>query len=215
MLAGWARGAFDDPAYLFEPWWPGTRAIAFVEDGRVRLQADELADMLGAFPELAALPAQVAASDAVLDGVVLVLDGSGRPDPVLLRARLSGREAARGEGRAAFVGTDLLAAGGARVSRLPFVRRRERLAAVLATTEWCTASRGYPGEGRMLAIAAAELGFRALSAHRLDAPYRAGPAGDAWLRVPLDEQPSAEPPVERPLPSIVAVFRRLPLDHDG
>jgi bifunctional non-homologous end joining protein LigD len=223
MLPTRAAGPFDDPAYLFEPWWPGTRAIVFVEDGRVRLQAAELADVLAAFPELAGLADRVAAPDAILDGVVLVLDRAGRPDPALLRRRLE--DPAEHAGRPAFVAHDLLAASGRRLTRLPFRDRRERLAAQMRTTDWCTVSRGYPGEGRTLALAAADLGFRWLSAHRLDAAYRAGAAGDAWLRVPTAELASNGPPsderrdvraakaafAEPRLPPILAVFRRLPL----
>ncbi len=222
MLPSRAPGPFDDPSYLFEPWWPGTRTIVFVEDGRVRLQAAELADVLAAFPELAGLAGRVAAPDAILDGVVLVLDRAGRPDPVLLRRRLE--DPGEHAGRPAFVADDLLAASGRRLTRLPFCERRERLAALVRAADWCTVSRGYPGEGRTLAIAAADLGFRWLSAHRLDAPYRAGAAGDAWLRVPTAEvagngpQPDAGrgAPVagfaEPRLPPILAVFRRLPLE---
>ena len=31
---------FDDPDYFFEPWWPGVRALALVERGQLRLQAE-------------------------------------------------------------------------------------------------------------------------------------------------------------------------------
>ena len=44
---------FDDPAYLFEPWWPGVRALAWIDGGRlVRLRAEGLADAMTAFSEL-------------------------------------------------------------------------------------------------------------------------------------------------------------------
>ena len=212
MVASPAPGPFDDPAYLFEPWWPGARVIAFVHAGRVRVQADELADVLDAFPELADLPPRLAADEAVVEGTVVVLDPDARPDARLLRARLAGdASAAPGPGRAGFVATDLLELDGRRLRRAAFVERRERLVRLVETSDWCTVSRGYPGEGRELAAAAADLGFSALSAHRLDAPYRAGPAGDAWLRVPIPGTP--EPPAR--LPPFLAVFRRLPLDDAG
>ena len=209
MVAADGPPPFDDPAYLFEPWWPGIRVIAFVERGGLRLQAVELMDVLGAFPELSDLPRQVDASDAILDGIVLVLDQAGRPDPALLRQRLlaSGQRL----GRPAFVATDLLWDSGRRLARVRFASRRQRLGALLRTADWCTASRGYLGEGRTLAAAAERLGFASLSAHRLDSPYRAGDAGDAWVRVSIRE--SAATPVR--LPPILAVFRRLPLGDVG
>lgn len=207
MLPSDASSPFDDPAYLFEPWWPGTRVLAIIEEGSVRLQADELADVLRAFPELEVLPDQLAASDAIVEGTVLVLDAAARPDAKLLRRRLLEDGAAR-DGRAAFIATDLLRHAGHRLARRPFSARRARLESLVRSSDWCTVGRGYEGEGRALAAAAADLGFIALSAHRLDAPYVTGRAGDAWLRVPIAP---GRAEADR-LPPIVAVFRRLPLD---
>jgi hypothetical protein len=65
---------FDDPAYLFEPWWPGARALAFVEGGRLRLQVEQLSDPLIAFPELADLPTHLRRDGVVIDATLLVLD---------------------------------------------------------------------------------------------------------------------------------------------
>jgi ATP-dependent DNA ligase len=70
---------FDDPAFLFEPWWPGVRALAWI-DGHVltRLRAEGLADALLAFPELAEeLPERLDDDGAVLDGWLLALDDGG------------------------------------------------------------------------------------------------------------------------------------------
>ena len=67
------------------------------------------------------------------------------------------------------------------------------------------AARGFVGEGTRVASVLAPLGFSALSARRLDARLRRGPAGDAWFRVPLVAAPRALPP-------ILAVVERLPLE---
>ena len=94
-----ADAPFDDADYLFEPWWPGARAIAFAERGRVRLQVAGLADAAAAFPELVELTAQLAEDGVAVDGTLLVLDPEGRPDADLLRSRLTGSD--RRAGRAA------------------------------------------------------------------------------------------------------------------
>ena len=52
-------GPFDDEGWFFEPWWPGSPALARVEGGRLRLVMDHLADPTAAFPELASLPDQL------------------------------------------------------------------------------------------------------------------------------------------------------------
>lgn len=197
-----ADAPFDAADYLFEPWWPGTRALAFAERGRLRLQVAGLADAEAAFPELREVLDQLAEDGVVLDGTLLVLDGEGRPDQDLLRARLDGRQVRAG--RAAYVASDLLWAGGEPVTRRTFGVRRDWLGAILAPGDRITVGHGYPRDGTLVADALAQLGIEGLSARRFSARYRAGPAGDAWVRAPVSP---AEP---RPRPTL-ALILRLPL----
>ena len=193
---------FDDPAYLFEPWWPGLRAIAFIEAGTLRLQAQGLSDALAAFPELRELPLQLLADGIVLDGTLLVLDRGGRPDNALLRGRL---EAGRHGGRPAYVASDLLWCDADSWARRPYRARRQRLQEVLPDGDRAAVGHAYPGEGTLLAEALARIGLDGLSARRLDARYRSGPSGDAWLRAPIVPAPA------RGRPSL-SLIQRLPLE---
>ncbi|MGZ8481524.1 MAG: hypothetical protein ACXWWO_03615 [Candidatus Limnocylindria bacterium] len=197
-------GPFDDPNFLFEPWWPGLRALAWVEGGRLtRLQVDGLADAIAAFGELAdELPQQLMEDEAVLDGWLLVLDDGGWLDGDLLRRRLAGE---RDAGRPAFVASDLLWSGGASLQRRPFAARRERLESVLPDGDRCVVGHALRGEGTLLAEALRRFGFTGLSARRLDARFRSGSAGDAWLRLPM----TPIVPSERPR---LALIQRLPLE---
>jgi bifunctional non-homologous end joining protein LigD len=208
--------AFDDPDYFFEPWWPGVRATAFIEAGALRMQIAGLSDPLASFPELGELPRQVIDDGLVLDGTLLVLDDEGRPDPDLLRLRLSGTAApdrhepmaasqAPAPGRPAYVASDLLWSGGAAWTRRPFRARRDRLTAVLPEGDRVIVGRGYPREGTLVAEALSALGIDGLSARRLSAGHRGGRAGDAWLRAPI------VPPEPRPRPTL-ALILRLPLE---
>jgi bifunctional non-homologous end joining protein LigD len=204
MDATAGTGPFDDPAYLFEPWWPGSRGIVRIAGGHVRIEADELADLIDAVPDLDALADHVGPGDAILDGVVLVLDAAGRPDAHLLRRRLAERQFHAGT--PAFVAVDALVLGGRSVAGRPFAERRDRLADAFRPADWCLVSRGYPGEGHTVAVAISPLGFTAMSAHRLDAPYVRGPAGDSWLRLPLEPVDPAPQ-----MPPLLAVYRSLQL----
>jgi bifunctional non-homologous end joining protein LigD len=194
------EGPFDDPRYFFEPWWPGIRAFVLVEGGSVRIRAEALTDPSAAFPELAGIAELVQGDGVVLDATLMVLDARGRPSQALLERRLRGDTG----GTAALVAADLLFADGSSRAALPFGERRGELAALLAPSPWCLAGRGFVGDGTTVAEALGALGFRALSARRLDAPLRSGAAGDAWYRVPVVATP-------RELPPLLAVFRRLPL----
>jgi bifunctional non-homologous end joining protein LigD len=205
MVAGDLERPFDDDAYFFEPWWPGARALAFLESGWLRLQTEHLADPLDTFPELLAIGPQLRADGVVLDGTLLVLDDQGRPDRELLHRRLADPTLTAGLG--AFVASDLLWEEGADITGRPFEERHRRLTAILPDSDRCVASRGVRGEGRMLARAVAAMGLDAVSARRLDAPWHAGPAGEDWLRLPVEEQPAAE---TRPL---LVLLQRLPLDE--
>jgi bifunctional non-homologous end joining protein LigD len=220
------EGPFDDPSFFFEPWWPGIRAFLFVEGGGVRLRAEALGDPTPVFPELAGIPDLLRADGVVLDATLMVLDARGRPSRPLLDQRLRGTgTAASGPARigrltpgavgagtatagivgsAALVAADLLYLDGASLARRPFGERRGELAALLAPSPWCLAGRGFVGDGTTVAEALGAMGFRALSARRLDAPLRTGPAGDAWYRVPVVAAP-------RELPPLLAVFWQLPL----
>ena len=204
MQAAPGVAPFDDPDYLFEPWWPGLRALVWVEASRVsRLQVDGLADAMAAFGELGEeLPSQLLADEVILDGSLLVLDEGGWLDAELLRRRLSGE---RDAGRPAFVASDLLWSDGTSLQRRPFAARRDRLAAILPDGDRCVVGHALRGEGTLLAEALRRFGFTGLSARRLDARFRSGVAGDAWLRVPIE--PAV--PSERPL---LALIQRLPLE---
>ena len=196
---------FDDPDYFFEPWWPGARALAFIESGDLRMQVSGLSDPIAAFPELRDLPEQVLGDGVVLDGTLLVLDQEGRPDAELLRARLTG-EAGAGQlaGRPAYVASDLVLSEGISWARRPFAARRDRLTAVLPAGDRVIVGRGYVQEGTLVAEALAGLGIDGLSARCLSSRYRSGPGGNAWLRAPVI------PPEPRPRPTL-ALILRLPL----
>ena len=203
MEADEGAGPFDDPEYRFEPWWPGTRVLLFREGGEVRLQVEQLADPLTAFPELRGVGGLLGEDGAIVDGTLLVLDADGRPDGELLRERLAYPEVRNGE--AAFVASDLAWAGGADITRRPFVERLDRLQALLRETEWCMVARGYPGEGVAVADALAGMGLDVMSARHLDSPYRRGPSAGAWLRVPVAPSPVVD---RRPT---LALIQRLGL----
>lgn len=206
MQPGDGVAPFDDPAYLFEPWWPGIRAQAWVEAGRLsRLHVEGLADALTAFSELSdELPERLMEDGVLLDGWLLALDEGGWLDTDLLRRRLAGDRSA---GRPAFVASDLLWSGGMDLQRRPFGVRRQRLEAILLDGDRCVVSHALRGEGTLLAEALARFGLDGISARRLDARYRGGNAGDAWLRVPL----IPELITERPR---LALIQRLPLPPD-
>ena len=194
---------FDDPDWFFEPWWPGASTLAYVEDGRLRIQTEHLADPLATFPELSSIAAQFRDDGLIVEGALLVLDEDGRPDAELLRSRLSGH--AEQGGTAALVASDLLYASGQSQMELPFEERRARLSRVLVDGDRSVVSRGLRGEGTTLAEAVGPMGVTEISARLLGAAYRPGARDESWLRIPIAREEAIR---TRPL---LAVLQRLPL----
>ena len=194
---------FDDPDWFFEPWWPGTSALAWVTDFNARFQIDHLADPSLAFPELAEMGADFGHDQLIVEGTLLVLDDEGRPDSDLLRRRLA--EPGIHVGTPAFVASDLLYDLGSSLLTLPFGERRARLGGVLTDTERTVVSRGLRGEGSTLAEAVASMGVAEISARLLAARYRPGVRDDNWLRMPVVEAPVV------PTRPLLALLQRLPL----
>jgi bifunctional non-homologous end joining protein LigD len=198
-----ADAPFDDADWFFEPWWPGATALAYLEQGRIHLQTEHLADADAAFPELGAIAGCFAADRLVVAGTLLVLDGDGRPDLELLRQRLAAHAASDGD--PAFVAAEVLFADGQALVDRPFSERRARLAEILSDGDRCVISRGYRGEGTTLAEAVSSLGLGEISARRLAAPYRAGRVSEDWLRLPVVEAPTT------PTRPLLTLLQRLPL----
>ena len=87
MLATAIEKPFDNPDWLFEIKWDGYRAVAFIDDGRVRFVSRNQNDLTKQYPELATLTKFVKADRAILDGEIVALDDEGRPSFSLMQQR--------------------------------------------------------------------------------------------------------------------------------
>jgi bifunctional non-homologous end joining protein LigD len=87
-LARLAEKPFSNPHWLFEIKWDGVRTVAFVENGRVTLQARSGRNVTREYPEFQELPRQVRAGSAILDGEIVALDPDGRSNFQKLQDRI-------------------------------------------------------------------------------------------------------------------------------
>jgi bifunctional non-homologous end joining protein LigD len=76
----------DEESYGWELKWDGLRAVAYVENGKVRLISRNDKDMAASYPELGVL-AERAGAPVILDGEIVALH-HGRPDFGLLQSRM-------------------------------------------------------------------------------------------------------------------------------
>jgi hypothetical protein len=181
-------------------------------------------------PELAGLGVRVAARAAVLDGELVVVDGSGRSDREALAARLDGST-----GRpVAYLVFDLLHLDGRWLLNVPLEKRRTLLRRVLRPGDEVVMVPAITGEGRALYEAVTAQGLGGVLARERRSPYLPGVRSQLWREIPArpgraaaDPEPGADQPgrrVELPSPGnaqppgtgpVLAVFRRLPLDDES
>ncbi|HEX6537852.1 MAG TPA: hypothetical protein VF155_01565 [Candidatus Dormibacteraeota bacterium] len=177
---------FDDDGWRFSVEWEGARSLLTVaQDGGVRLQAETAADVTALYPELRFAAEHVRRLPAVLDGVVVTLDGQGRPDLEALGLRIALGEHGAAQRPVVFLATDLLATGGESLLGWPLGERLELLGRLVGHRGVVQAPDTVEGRGSGLAEAAGQRGLSAVLARRSAAPYRAGVASPDRLRIQL------------------------------
>jgi ATP-dependent DNA ligase len=175
-------------------------------------------DVSGALPELAGLAVRVAARSAILDGELVVVDGSGRADASELGRRLSGDAGSP----AAFLAFDVLHLDGRSLLSQPLVRRREALRRVLRPGDEVVAVPAIATEGIALYQAAVAQGIAGIMARQRSSPYLPGVRSRLWRYVAAGAEATAaahaaakanppEPPPAATAP-VLALISRLPFE---
>ena len=197
MLATPTAKAFDNPDWLFEIKWDGYRAVAFIEDGRVRLVSRNQNDLTRQFPELGTLPQFVPAQRAILDGEIVALDGEGRPSFSLMqqrtgfqpgKRRLPGREGVP----VIYYAFDLLYLDGLDLRRVALEQRKqllqERIAAGGAgASDVVHFSDHYAEKGLALLEAAKQRGLEGIVAKKRSSAYQEKRSSD-WLKIKITQR---------------------------
>ncbi len=187
-LSGLPQSALKE--WAFEYKWDGVRTLAFLSDGRIRLQTRNLLDVTARYPELHDLPGAVGRHSAILDGEIVALDTNDRPSFSRLQRRMhvNGPLAiskAMRDVPVFYVLFDLLHLDGRDLTALPYrERRRELEMLTLAGANWqLTTSTIENGQGML--DNAKRLALEGIVAKRLDSPYEPGRRSPNWIKVKL------------------------------
>src|SRR5207248_2209624 len=89
MMAEPGGKPFDSADWVFEPKLDGVRSLVYLEMNSVRLISRTGRDQTAQYPEFARVFERVTAENAVLDGEIVALDGSGRPSFQRLQQRMN------------------------------------------------------------------------------------------------------------------------------
>jgi bifunctional non-homologous end joining protein LigD len=176
MLATPAEKPFDDPHWLFEIKWDGYRAVAFLENGSMRLVSRNQNDLTAQYPELAPMAGQVKARTAVLDGEVVALDEAGRSSFSLMQQRAGFSSTGRRKTRnpaipVLYYAFDLLYLDGYDLRPVALEQRKAKLASLLEPSQVLRYSDHHVGQGVALFEAAKQTGLEGILAKRRASVY--------------------------------------------
>jgi bifunctional non-homologous end joining protein LigD len=192
MLATLVDGPFNSREWLYEVKWDGFRALAFVEEAKVRLVSRNQNDLTGAYPELSVVPGCVRAKTAVLDGEIVALDEQGRSSFSLMQQRTGTSEGprrprvSRGDIPIHYYVFDLLYLNGYSLFQVDLKTRKELLRKVLAENQWVHYSEHFD-DGIQLYRAAGERQLEGIVAKRSSSCYVTKRSRD-WLKIKLTHE---------------------------
>jgi bifunctional non-homologous end joining protein LigD len=189
MLATSVSEPFDGADWLFEIKWDGYRAVAFIENGKVRLVSRNQNELTASYPELKDLAKSIKAKTAILDGEVVALDGEGRPSFSLMQQRTGFRPGGhRGRANAEvpvlYYAFDLLYLDGYDWRKLPLEERKKKLASILVTGDSLRYSDHCERQGKALFEMAREKGLEGILAKKRDSIYQERRSND-WLKIKI------------------------------
>jgi bifunctional non-homologous end joining protein LigD len=171
--------------------WDGVRALAFIEDGRVRLVSRTGKDISATYPDLAGLGPAVTAvtgGQALLDGEIVAFT-DGRPDFEALQPRMhvaSADAAFRLSSLipVSYLAFDVLHVDGVGLTSHPYLERRNTLNTVISNGPRWLAPPNFPGPD-LDAVRAASVanGLEGVVAKRLDSAYEPGARPGSWLKI--------------------------------
>ncbi len=199
MLATPVDKPFDGTEWLFEIKWDGYRAVAFIEDGRVRLVSRSQNDLSAQFPELGSLPQLVKADHAILDGEIVALDQEGRPSFSLMQQRTGfqpGRrfrrggagDGAAGEGAPiVYYAFDLLYLDGFDMRGIGLEQRKQLLRERIVPGGILHFSDHYAEKGLDLFEAAKQRGLEGIVAKKRNSAYEEKRTRD-WLKIKITQR---------------------------
>jgi bifunctional non-homologous end joining protein LigD len=192
MLAESIDEPFDGPEWLFEIKWDGYRAIAFIENGKVRLVSRNQNDLTPRYPELKDLPQFIKGKSVILDGEVVALDEKGRASFSLMQQRTGfrpggRRAAAKADVPVLYYAFDLLYLDGYDWHRVALEERKGELASVLIAGDTVLYSDHYETQGKALFEMARQKGLEGILAKKRASFYEERRSRE-WLKIKIRQR---------------------------
>jgi bifunctional non-homologous end joining protein LigD len=189
MLATAGTLPARDEGWAYEMKWDGIRALAFAQDGAVRLLSRTGRDVTFVYPELEGMAAAMGVAQAVLDGEIVAFGDSEWPEFEALQQRMNISSAAQARVLAAqvpvsYLAFDLLWLDGKPLVDRPYTERRGLLDGLsLQGGNW-QAPPSFIGEaGVNVQAVSREHNLEGIMAKRLQSRYEPGRRSRSWLKI--------------------------------
>ena len=166
--------------------WDGVRALAFIEDGSIRLVSRTGKDISRTYPEVSG-PSE-GPGQLLLDGEIVAFT-DGRPDFEALQPRMhvSSADAALRLSSAipvTYLAFDVLQAEGVPLLSMPYAARRETLTTIMGNGPGFLIPPDFPGPDlNAVREASVSNGLEGVVVKRLDSVYEPGARPGSWLKV--------------------------------
>ncbi|KRC49774.1 ATP-dependent DNA ligase [Leifsonia sp. Root227] len=192
MLAtlGSEKDVHDEDEWAFEMKWDGIRAIAEVRGDALRLSTRNGNDVTVAYPELATLTSLADGHELVLDGEIVALDPTGRPDFGLLQTRMGltrpgDVEAAVTRAPVHYLVFDILELDGHDQRKNTYDERRATLEDVLRPPKKdpVQVPPAFDGDLRHAVDASRDLNLEGVMAKQRDGTYATGRRSRTWIKI--------------------------------
>ena len=180
-----ARGRQE---WAVEMKWDGVRAIAFIENGRLRLGSRTGKDITATYPELAGMARATGHKQALIDGEIVAFS-DGRPDFEALQPRMHVSSAVQAARLAqltpvTYLAFDVLQLDGRSLTGLPYSQRHALLNSFFPNGSNWLSPPNFPGEDLDDVLTASVAnGLEGVVAKRLDSRYEPGARTGSWLKV--------------------------------
>ncbi|MFG1701896.1 non-homologous end-joining DNA ligase [Nonomuraea sp. M3C6] len=168
--------------------WDGVRALAYVEDGAVRLMSRNAKDITPAYPELQLMAGATGGHAAVIDGEIVAFDETGRPRFEALQPRMHQRHPTAvaelaGAVPVTYMAFDLLHLDAASVVSRTYIERRELLESTLTPGYRWEVPVWFADHAARAFDSSRELGLEGVVCKRMGSPYRPGRRSSEWTKV--------------------------------
>ena len=186
QLATFVKDVPRSGPWIYEIKYDGYRALAWLDDGAVRIASRRGLDWTSQYPEIARALSRVRARTAIFDGEVAYVRSDGRTDFQKLQVAIGSR-APKERARLVYFVFDLLFYDGADLRGEPLELRKDTLRTLLAGEAPPLVMSKHVEDGASFFREACKIGLEGVIGKRTDRPYTSGRTRD-WIKVKCEQR---------------------------